>query len=579
MSNRLPMEVDQETINPSKESIAAEIEEIDKEIAELSEKIRVLRARRNSIVPISCLQPEIIISIFLSLQSLCLVDPREYYDWIMVSRVSRLWRSLVLDTSSLWGGIVSVEADQRHFADLSLKRSGCSHLDIVFHHHGVHPPSFELCQRILTDNSSRIRSLNVRVFDNSGLYRVDEASDCLAQHLPVLKALELFGFGQAGIDYTDSHRFLVAPNLRSLRLTHAQIKLPWTGYSEITHLDITDANRGVHFTVSSLLRILIHTKKLTTLKVQWAHPSIDSERIDGPIYLPYLSHLSLNAGMDELISILTNIRIPSHISVHIQQNIYLETSQAQAGHLLSALSGCFVGGPRVVRKFEYSAHYAGIDLKFWDVDPTLASSSTALPTIAIRVILQPCTEWIANFLFSDWISLARLQATRLITVNPEPLEPSECPMVTAGEDPSTAWTFMRSQAIPEPRSDSYLIAHYHLAILPALSFSPLSELLLTESFAPEALDYMADHPESFPSLEKLTIHEEMFRLYTLVRLCDAVENRSNAGFPSLRNLLICSDGEEDADMMGIVLERLRGLVSEVILDIVEPNEIPRFFYT
>lgn len=78
---------------------------IDQELLKLEDSIRVLRSRRNVLVPISQLPPEILSKIFAD----CVAECREStnsLEWIRVTHVSHHWRTVAFDCPSLWGNPV-----------------------------------------------------------------------------------------------------------------------------------------------------------------------------------------------------------------------------------------------------------------------------------------------------------------------------------------------------------------------------------------------------------------------------------------------------------------------------------------
>lgn len=74
---------------------------IDAEIKSLEESIRTLRLRRNALVPVSSLPPEVITSIFtflhLRVTALTLGENPEPLAWLHVAHVCHQWREIALN--------------------------------------------------------------------------------------------------------------------------------------------------------------------------------------------------------------------------------------------------------------------------------------------------------------------------------------------------------------------------------------------------------------------------------------------------------------------------------------------------
>ncbi|TFK59678.1 hypothetical protein BDN72DRAFT_965973 [Pluteus cervinus] len=511
--------------------ITPKMQEIDKKIARLSdsEQIRVLKSKRNSLVPISSLQPELLLSIFFALQSRYIVGPEKYYRWMVVTHVSRSWRNLALDTSSLWSGIVQAKKSQQVFAEVSFQRSGSSDLDIFFGGCGLDKslPNLKLFLSNVTDNLPRIRSLKIQFW--SGV-KAHNLIACLAQPLPLLNSLTLSTSPEVGADYMNTAGSVIAPNLHSLSLFNIQLHLPWSVYSGIIHLELKNGDDDrVAFTLSSLVMILKHTTKLRTLKLDWYHPSrTGGEHVDGPIYLPTLSNLTLYAlKRNDLVGILSAIEIPLTTTIDV--------TGPPLDNFLEVLSRCFLSGKREIRRFDYTVRNQ-LGIRLWDVGQEISLTKSA--HLSYFTFCKG-TDWIPGFMASTWVSLSQLHEARLL-----------------------------GSRIPDVHIDR------HPSLFSALGSTPLLELFLTESFVAEVAEYIANHPESFPELETLTVHEITISTETLGRLCTALENRADYGIGRLKKLVLYSKRVEN-QAWNNALKRLKNTVSDVTL--VDVKGRPEFY--
>ncbi|TFK64939.1 hypothetical protein BDN72DRAFT_846156 [Pluteus cervinus] len=504
-----------------------EIAELDKEIAELSERLLRLKSRRNSLVPIARLQPEILLIIFFSLQSLCF-HPNIYHEWIAITHVSQRWRNLALGTSTLWGGIVHAQRSSRKLAELSLERSKLSDLDIIFRGICGIARRHRLFLKHITHNPSRIRSLRVELeqpdeldVDSDFESDSDEIKDCLAQSLPALKELTLYGEDSYRVDYSSSAGSIIAPNLRSLRLVHAQIKLPWSAYSKITHLEIRDGKHTI--TLSSLLRTLTHTTKLETLILWLDLLKRDTEHVNGPIYLSHLSSIYLNVNREDFVDIISSIKIPPTAKVVIPNAPW---------NLFEVLAESFLDGPkRKIHRFYYIENR--VYQHFYDLTCEIFSVPSSL-----RVEVYKSASWLPSFLSSRWIAFTELRVAQLW-----------------GDPDSESWADHRP---------------HHIALLSALGSSPLSELASANSFSLEVVDYIANNPSSFPALETLSLYEWKLTTQTLLRLHDALENRDQTGLSRLKTLVLGYRRVQDPAtwVFKFILGRLENLGLNVIQETV-----------
>ncbi|KAF8159443.1 hypothetical protein B0H34DRAFT_703478 [Crassisporium funariophilum] len=96
-----------QTIGPSNEASDIPADDarllIDQEIARLEDAVRALRFRRNTLSPISCLPPELLSRIFSSIENRKFLTKK--YRWIQFSQVSSHWRSVALNSPTLWTNI------------------------------------------------------------------------------------------------------------------------------------------------------------------------------------------------------------------------------------------------------------------------------------------------------------------------------------------------------------------------------------------------------------------------------------------------------------------------------------------
>ncbi|KAI0277170.1 hypothetical protein BGY98DRAFT_900306, partial [Russula aff. rugulosa BPL654] len=95
------------------------------------ESIRSLLTRRNTLVPISVLPPEILARVFhlLVRKEPPFCGRRKNLGWIRVTHVCRHWRQVALGDSSLWSKISGMLANTKWISEM-LARAKNAPLDI-----------------------------------------------------------------------------------------------------------------------------------------------------------------------------------------------------------------------------------------------------------------------------------------------------------------------------------------------------------------------------------------------------------------------------------------------------------------
>ncbi|TFY67014.1 hypothetical protein EVG20_g4092 [Dentipellis fragilis] len=84
-----------------------ELARVDRDIQELEGKLRALRLCRNLVVPISFIPPEIIVRFFSHLRAVDIPSKRgRSLGWIRVTHVCHHWRTIALETPTLWADVV-----------------------------------------------------------------------------------------------------------------------------------------------------------------------------------------------------------------------------------------------------------------------------------------------------------------------------------------------------------------------------------------------------------------------------------------------------------------------------------------
>lgn len=89
------------------------IEEIDAKIVGLMAAIRDLRERRNALVPISKIQPEVLSHVFLLIRDSAIHNDPRNKRWLVAAHICRSWRSLAFATPQFWNQVDIISGRNR----------------------------------------------------------------------------------------------------------------------------------------------------------------------------------------------------------------------------------------------------------------------------------------------------------------------------------------------------------------------------------------------------------------------------------------------------------------------------------
>ncbi|KAG2053575.1 hypothetical protein BDR06DRAFT_956277 [Suillus hirtellus] len=291
--------------------------EIDDELAALTEMMRSLRTRRNSLSPISSIPPEILGIIFVHhVQQTQLVyapDAPAVLSWLKIGHVCRHWREVVLGTPELWATpfLNSLQATEEmlsrsKMASLKLKTGRRFYMDCV--------------QKTLM-HIERLQEVSLPsfsdIFGSSTTHCciqkfLDRLSSCSA---PKLQSLCL----EAEIEQTPRIAipiFLPAPNLRSLQIKNCDISWTSSVLTGLTVLGIKKLSPECLPTLDELISVLRRMPALHTLELEDALPTLPPQTISLPraprfmnVRLSHLKQLHLAAKMLEVANVLARIEL------------------------------------------------------------------------------------------------------------------------------------------------------------------------------------------------------------------------------------------------------------------------------
>ncbi|TFK67042.1 hypothetical protein BDN72DRAFT_899326 [Pluteus cervinus] len=290
----------------SSNPIAAELKRLLKRIRKLYRRIRQLKTRLNALAPINRLPPELLIHIFLSLQSNFHEEYAvDYYKWTVITQVSRSWRNLASEAKQLWTVIShDTQVIESPWIAVFLDRSQPVHLDVVVNF-DLYSEKLGLLERV-AEEKHRIRTLYVNVVGVTDEMREEFRAlvHWLVTEMPVLEEFELKGVDEynterSPFDLPPTTFFnSLAPRLRSFQVVDINLGLRSLPFNGITTLKLWygEDHRG-ELSLRALFAFLCVTH-LHVLELQHALFEEDNtEEVDNlmPISLSSLSSLFINS--------------------------------------------------------------------------------------------------------------------------------------------------------------------------------------------------------------------------------------------------------------------------------------------
>ena len=322
------------------------VSSIDKEIDAARQHIRFLLSRRNILMPISALPPELLSRIF---HLHALQEPpcfrKQKLGWIGVTHVCRHWRQVALNDSSLWARIGGVSPRAQWVSKMLVRaRNAPLAIDMV-------SPSLEILS-MFPPHISHIRELRLTNMNHSqGIQEICSLEAPALEHfeLRVSVAAPVAFCQLAGTTLFNGQ----APKLRTFSLY--QISIPWSliPRGQLTQLKVNTQGGIIYPDISSpsdslqLIDLLIDSPDLEVLALEFCIPTMLSQVSRGQsIYLPRLSRLCLGGSTATVTNLLKMLKLPSSASLHL--NCISENSSTHAYHLVLPVISAHFHNPNPV---------------------------------------------------------------------------------------------------------------------------------------------------------------------------------------------------------------------------------------
>ena len=316
----------------------AALSTVNKGVDATRQFIRSQLTRRNALMPISLLPPEILARVFhlLVLKETPFSGTRKL-GWIKVTHVCRHWRQVALDDSSLWARIRATQANTKWISEM-LARAKNAPLHIVLTTVGMSSPEKLLMILPHLSHTCQLRFPNLIYFD-----RVREIFSLEA---PALEHFELTA--HAPIDFRDLGMNVLfkghAPRLRTFSVS--RVVIPWSliPRGQLTQLKIAYPIEDIHppGDLNQLVDLLVNCPALEILALESCLPFRLAEfPHDRSIHLSRLSRLRLRGPASRITNMLEMLKIPSSATLHLDCVSENASNNDSEGLLLIVISARF----------------------------------------------------------------------------------------------------------------------------------------------------------------------------------------------------------------------------------------------
>lgn len=314
------------------EAIAASLNDIFESLR----SIGACASHLNALCPISRLAPEILTQIFLELSALYPHEDSDSTTWQSVSHVSRHWRNVALDCSSLWTSINLRRADAcvAEFRARS-KQALLSISGVQLHSHSI--------QQVLADEMQRTEGLEASI-----ILTTDRKS-MVVKSAPNLRALTLRDAGsdsrivrKASRDFIPFRHIIcgnAAPHLEILRLRN--LPFSWRHSFHLAHLrDLRIVQKGRCSHLGSLEHILSALRGMPLLEVMhlcWCLPS-NLPRFRHGNHIVVLQHLR---SIMFMVNIMSSANLLTHLRTSSESSIRIHVRESFSARSLNILTSKF----------------------------------------------------------------------------------------------------------------------------------------------------------------------------------------------------------------------------------------------
>ena len=343
---------------PCPSDIALEQRRLEDEIAFLQQKLRQLRNKSNSQVPISRLPPEILSEIFLN-QAAKVREERltinlrgddhcpddlvhkSFYSWLNVSHVSKCWREVAVNCVQLWTWLALEPRITGDVVETLLPRARDLPLTAVllFFNSRSYCNGCMRLEQLLEHYNNTLRRLEILLPRLRELVLVVDWEECedlwdvLTIPTDTLEIIRIEAVGGTHFSpptlVVPSHLFASrTPRLQSVKLSSVGLDWPNTLLcSSLRHLDVSRCGMDGDSELQPFLSAICMLPHLETLRAYWTRPStamIPEPPQTPPLpseneiaSFPRLKYVYLSGGNQRIATILMYTRWPIETRMHL----------------------------------------------------------------------------------------------------------------------------------------------------------------------------------------------------------------------------------------------------------------------
>jgi hypothetical protein len=317
---------------------------IDQDLAALAECMRILRSRRNGLARISCLPPDILVTVFRHFESFeNHISTSRHHGapiCLILTHVCKQWRQLALDCATLWTSISCVSP---RWLGVMLRRSKDAHLIATYHA----PVSLRGCLEPVLSHLPRIKVLRICSISSD----VDRIVELLSsQPAPSLQIFEFTVIGNVHhslMPISDTIFQGQVPLLQSVEFVLCSLSWTWSIFGGLRSLSVRGTT-GALPTLAQLLSTLRYLPHLEQLTLQSLSPTFGDIKLCNKVMLTRLKSIALDIGTAQtVISLFERLVLPAGVKValYISQ---IESSQSFSD-LFSAMDRASDGPSPVVQ--------------------------------------------------------------------------------------------------------------------------------------------------------------------------------------------------------------------------------------
>ncbi|KAF8262412.1 hypothetical protein EI94DRAFT_1743694 [Lactarius quietus] len=305
-----------------------QLQAINAEVKSLEESLRALKLRRNALLPVSSLPPEVIATIFSFLRlrvtstAHVLREKTEPLEWLRVAHVCHQWREVALDHPLFWNHVDFTTVTSASAAEI-LARAKKAPLHLVAKVPKGHwdDDRFNAFEEELQNRVSHISHLNI----SAGTIDLRSISEVLTSPAPILEYLSL-----SNEEY--EHKFLPSrvfipnnifggstPRLSCLELHSCNISWKSPLLKGLKSLEILSLSAKMRPSLAIWLNALDNMPQLERLILHSATPIAPTlpYDVDRTVTLPVLTHLDISGSAINCALALAHLNLPAVIWLYI----------------------------------------------------------------------------------------------------------------------------------------------------------------------------------------------------------------------------------------------------------------------